>query len=647
MGHHRSSLAAVTLLYAALTIVLAYPLSIRPADRVMSAAPDTNYTLWALSWDVHALSRQPLSVFDANIYHPERRTLAYSENLLGSAPLAAPILWMTGNPVLAMNLIVLTAAVLCGVGAYLLGRRLRMTAGAAVLCGAVFAFTPPRFLRLDQFHLATIEWIPFGLASLHAYLDEGRRRDIVLTAVFFMLQVLSSGHGAVFLLLAMTSVVACRIVLRGAGALPVKPGDLAVAAVCLVPAVAALWPYLLVQQEMGLKRSLEDWAIPWTGFLAPSTHVDTFLASLVPSWQLNDVVGPHLFPGLLPIALALPGIVGAGRAVGAERAGRIRQAGRAGRAGRAGLEILALLGMGVGVYVVASGATRITIAGVTVVTIRQTWRPWAFALLATGMRLAMTPRRLEVAERLKVLRVRIVRWRSAHRDDPRVTYAVVTAVSFWLAAGPPFGVWPLVYWLPGLNFIRAPSRFTLLTALGVAVLAGFGFERLASRLTTKGRAAAVAVTTALLTAEFAAVPFGLEPFRVEPPPIERWLAAQPMPFVVAEVPVGNPANYGQWEQREADYMLHSIAHWQKTVHGYSGFRSDVHGALFAELAEFPTEQVLQHLHELGVTDLVVHTDLYPAGDWPVIDRRIAAFGNWLTLRHVEGAGRVYALRHPH
>jgi hypothetical protein len=226
-----------------------------------------------------------------------------------------------------------------------------------------------------------------------------------------------------------------------------------------------------------------------------------------------------------------------------------------------------------------------------------------------------------------------------------VPYAAITAASLWLAAGPPVGVWPLVYWLPGLNFIRAPSRFTLLTALGVAVLAGFGFERLTSRLSAKGRALAVALTTALLVAEFAAVPFGLEPFRVEPPAIERWLAAQPAPFVVAEVPVGNPGNYGQWEQREADYMLHSTAHWQKTVHGYSGFRSDMHRALFIELADFPTEQVLQHLHDLGVTELVVHTDLYPPGDWPVVERRIAAFGNWLTLRHVDGAGRVYTLRH--
>jgi hypothetical protein len=130
---------------------------------------------------------------------------------------------------------------------------------------------------------------------------------------------------------------------------------------------------------------------------------------------------------------------------------------------------------------------------------------------------------------------------------------------------------------------------------------------------------------------------------VDIPDIERWLAGQPKPFVVAEVPVGNPRNFGQWEQREATYMLHSTVHWQKTVHGYSGFRSALHQTLYAELAEFPSEQSVQHLLDLGVTDVIVHTDFYPSGDWAVIEQRIAAFSDRLTLKHVEGAGRVYSL----
>ena len=55
---------------------------------VLNDNPDTHLFLWTLGWDVHALTTQPLSIFDANIYYPQRLTLACTENLIGSALLA-------------------------------------------------------------------------------------------------------------------------------------------------------------------------------------------------------------------------------------------------------------------------------------------------------------------------------------------------------------------------------------------------------------------------------------------------------------------------------------------------------------------------------------------------------------------------------
>ena len=121
IGRPRASRAA--LLYLALTLLLAYPLTVHPASRVLSASPDTFLMMWMLMWDTHAFIHQPLSIFDANIYYPQHDTLAYSENLIGSAVFAAPVLWLTDNPVLAMNIVALLSCVLCGLGAYLLARR--------------------------------------------------------------------------------------------------------------------------------------------------------------------------------------------------------------------------------------------------------------------------------------------------------------------------------------------------------------------------------------------------------------------------------------------------------------------------------------------------------------------------------------------
>ena len=107
------------------------PFSLAPGSLVLADLPDTHLFIWTLAWDAHAFLHQPLSIFDANIYYPYANTLAYSENLIGSAFFAAPIIWLTGDLVLAMNLTALLTCVLCGVGAYLLARQVAHQPDAA------------------------------------------------------------------------------------------------------------------------------------------------------------------------------------------------------------------------------------------------------------------------------------------------------------------------------------------------------------------------------------------------------------------------------------------------------------------------------------------------------------------------------------
>ena len=388
----RRRTAAVALLFLALTVLLAYPLSVRPANRVMSASPDTNLFMWTLAWDVHAFTHQPIRIFDANIYYPMPRTLAYSENLIGSALIAAPIIWATDNLVLAMNLVSLLSAVLCGLGAYVLARQVGLGVGASVISGLVYGFSPPRFLRLDQLHLTTIQWVPFGLASLHAYLDEGRPFALRLTAAFFTLQALSSGHGVVFLLLAMIGLVLFRLMTGDRIDIVRRLRDFGIVGVLLVaPALLAFGQYLIVQREAGLRRTLDTWIFRPSSFLASPSHVHQWVLSWFPNAQINETADAYLFPGFVPIVLALCAFI------------PLR----------------------------SSGPAEADLRGV--------------------------PGRAR-----------------ARRE--RAFYSLLTAFSVWLTLGPSIGLWPYVYWLPGFNFIRVPSRFLLLAILGLAILAGYGVE---------------------------------------------------------------------------------------------------------------------------------------------------------------------------
>ena len=78
----------------------------------------------------------------------------------------------------------------------------------------------------------------------------------------------------------------------------------------------------------------------------------------------------------------------------------------------------------------------------------------------------------------------------------------------------------------------------------------------------------------------------------------------------------------------------------RTLEGCAGF----HDELYAAMRSFPDDLSLRRLGELGVTYVMVHTDLYPPGQWDEVEARIRTFDSELVLQHVAGAARVYLLR---
>jgi hypothetical protein len=536
-------LRSVVFLFTGLTLLLTYPLALHMASTVLNDSPDTHLFLWTLGWDVHALTSRPFSIFDANIYYPQRLTLAYSENLIGSAFFAAPVLWLTGNSVLALNFVMLLSCVLCGLGAYVLARRLGLSTASSILCGLIFAFSPARFFRITQIHLATVQWVPFTLAYLHSYLDHGRARDARVAIAFFSLQALTSGHGAVFATLVVGALLVFRLATGDSIQIVRRVRDVGIVGlVLLLPTVLVFLPYLAVQNELGLQRSLENFDPVPVSFIASPTTLHSFVLSLWPGTPVNEVANGFLFPGYMPLVLA------------------------------------------------------------------------AVAILASR----------------------------GNRRDQRtlVFYSLLTLLCLWLSAGTPLKLWSWVNELPGLSLVRVPSRFMILAVLGLSVLAGFGVERIGRGLSIERRRVLAIAVSALLILECAGIPLQLAMFRVEFPGVDRWLADQPKPLVIAEIPVGLKARF------QTTYMLHSIAHWQKTIQGYSGVQAPLHDRLYEELKYFPDERSLRSLAEVGVTHVVVHSEMFDPRQWADVEPLLAQFSAWLTLVHQEGTGRVYALHAP-
>ena len=596
----------VCLFFALLTLVLAAPLSLSPATHALPLSADTRLFLWTISWDVEALLHHPLSLFDANIFFPEPRTLAYSEHILGSAVLGAPALLATGNPVLALNVIVLLSCVLCGLGAYVLARELGASVPAALAAGVIFAFGPPRFVRLAQVHLATVQWIPFGLAFFHRYARGARRADLLAAAAFFTLQSLTSGHGGLFMALALGALV---LYLWAFGRLPgVRRmlGDLGVAgALILGVNVVFLVPYLRAQHDVGLHRTLGavyDWAPNAVSFLAAPTHAQQWLLSLVPGLR-EKVEGAraYLFPGWITLVLAAVAVFARRKAGATETTAEAPSPSPSPwwlKALDAALVLVAVVALTIRV----SDGIDWKIGSLNL-TARTAGRAFVLLGILAAVRLLLARLRpFAFAPALRQVRDAFRRTVEGRVGLDAGFYVVLAVLSLWACLGPGYVLYTTLYrLLPGFDLIRVPSRLFILTLLALAVLAAKGLDRLIAPLAERRRAAAGATVVVLLTAELAAFPLETRPYTLDLPAIDRELAARPRPFTVVELPVADPANATQSARLHSHYMLHSMAHWQPMVNGYSGIIPPRHERLFRILTAFPDTASLHELESLGVT----------------------------------------------
>ncbi len=472
---HRTALA-VLLVFIVLSLVLTYPLPLHLATAVEDRQ-DALLNVWITAWDGHQLLADPLHLYDANIFYPYPRTLAYSELLLGNALLALPLTAVSGNPVLGYNAVLLLSFVLSALGAYLLVLKLTRSPAAGLVAGLAFAFSSYRLTNLAQAQLLTAQWMPFALLALYGLLRRPGLRSAVVLVLFFWLQAVSSFYYAILLALALAALVlfdgaaalAPRLARRkergpsaaveraGGGRRPVVVPLLLAAAGCLLVVLPFALPYFRVQRDLGFERSLTD-SEPFSASLLQYALVPP--NSLLHSgWLPSDdtpIAGGYpvdaLFPGLAVLALAAWGLL-------------------RGRGLRRWFFFLLLL---------------------------------AAFVLSLGPRLYLAPGQPASLE--------------------------LTLPYAWLYA-----------FVPGFKALRAPVRFDALVSLSLAVLAGYGLAALQRRLDNRRLAAViVAAAACLVVVESVAWPAArAEPVPVGDavPPVARWLAGEAPAGPILELPM--------------------------------------------------------------------------------------------------------------
>ncbi|HLG51408.1 MAG TPA: hypothetical protein VKY56_07210, partial [Chloroflexota bacterium] len=296
--------------YIVWSLVATYPLILAPTDHIENWG-DPLLNVWIMAWDLHQLRRDPLHLFDAPIFYPARDTLALSELLLAQALQSGPIVALTGNFILAYNLIVISSYVLCGLGMYLLAREM-LPSGPSLVAGAVYAYSFYRVGEFSHLQILSAQWIPLAILMLLRLWRHATWKRSLILAALVVIQALSSFYLGLFLVATLGFVLLLliltdrRIPLRTLA--PRLAGAGIIALAVLLP---FSWPYFRVEREFGLSRTLDD-------AIGGSATPRSYLTVPPTSWLYGRVDLPilqhfptdeTLFPGLVPALLALVGLL--------------------------------------------------------------------------------------------------------------------------------------------------------------------------------------------------------------------------------------------------------------------------------------------------------------------------------------------------
>jgi hypothetical protein len=553
----RKATVTALFLFAVLSLVLTYPLALHLSGAVEDRQ-DALLNVWITAWDGHQLLADPLHLFDANIFSPYPRTLAYSELLLGNALLALPVTAIAHNPVLGYNVALLLSFFLTALGAYLLVLTLTRSPGAGMAAGIIFAFSSYRMTNLAQAQLLTTQWLPFALLAWCQLMRRPRARYAIILTLFFCLQALSSFYYGILLALALLVLTMLEL----APAILSRPtphtshithhasrtthhasriASLALAgAGSLLLILPFALPYFQVQHQLGFERSLAD-SEPFSASLAQYAMAPAgslLYGRLLPADD-TPLAGGYpvdaLFPGLVALVLGLWGVV----------RGR-------GRSRWSFLVLLAaawILSLGPRLYLAPGKPAGL---GVSLP------YAWLYAVVP-GFKAMRAPARFDI----------------------------LLALALAVLAG---------YGVAALRRAALPSRLVRPAVIPVLVSAVI----LESVVWPAAHAEPVPVGDAV-------------------PPVYRWLAHAEgeRPTTILELPMAFTPGGPQLE-----YQVLSTYHWSTTPDGYSGFIPPKHGQIVYEMERFSSERSVSMLQALGVRYVVIHTDRYEPDRWREVEQAL-------------------------
>ncbi len=179
------------LVYCLITIAYFYPCLATIDTSLIGRAEDNMQTYWGLSWGYDRVLHGTGSFnYVTDLFYPEGCSYYYHSWSFYNQVVSA-FLRQFCNQVACYNLLILLTFPLAGIGAFLLIRYLIGKPYLALLGGFLFAFNPSHFAHAQHhLNIASIQFVPFFVLFFIRAVREGARTNLVLAALFFLLNTL-------------------------------------------------------------------------------------------------------------------------------------------------------------------------------------------------------------------------------------------------------------------------------------------------------------------------------------------------------------------------------------------------------------------------------------------------------------------------
>jgi hypothetical protein len=566
-------------LYILLTAVLTWPLPLHMGSRVPSDLGDPLLNTFLMAWNARTL---PLTDrwWNLPMFYPIPGVMAFSEHLLGLSVLTTPIVWVTGNALLAYNVAFCLSFVLCGLGAHLLVWVITRRHDLGVIAGLAFAFAPYRMSQFAHVQVLSAYYMPLSLAGLHLFFQTRRNRWLALFAIAWLLQALACGYYLFYL----STLIGFWLLWFAIGR--ERWADVGKVLAAWAVAVGAMVPvglgYLRFQGAYGLKR----WPDEIESFSADILSVLN-AAYQLRLWGWLEVVDrpeSDLFPGLAVVVVTLGGLALGWRSAALEPLGRLRAA-------RVALAAAAVVGV-VAATPLLFGPWRLEIFGVRLLSVSAARKPFSLAVFLAAVAIGLHPS------------IRAA-WK---RRSPLAFYALAT-VAMWifsLGPSPTFMNERVLYnapyaWLmriPGVDGVRVPARFWVLATLCLAVACALALAHLIARW-PRMRIALPVTLGALLLIEAWPTPLRLILSPAWRPAVTRGAVRLALPLQ----PAHDPITLYRW-----------IENRRPTFNGYSGYFAPHYWSL-GHLLDQHEPAVFARLAALAPVEIVVDHYLDPDARW--------------------------------